>query len=870
MGEVYRATDSNLKRSVAIKVLPASVAGDADRLSRFQREAEVLAALNHPNIAAIYGFERTPEVSALVMELVDGEDLSVRIARLRAPGASARQAGIPLDDALPIAKQIAEALEAAHEQGIIHRDLKPANIKIRADGTVKVLDFGLAKALDANAPRAAAEAMNSPTLTVRATQAGMILGTAAYMAPEQARGKPVDRRADVWAFGVVLYELLSGRRAFEGDDISITLANVLKEDVDWDALPATVPSALRRLLRRCLEKDPKRRLQAIGEARIAIEELIAGAGNEIVNVAPAVPIGSNGLVWKIAAGTFAAAAIALGVVALRHFREPAPVREVVRFQIPSPDGTEPSAPSISPTGRHVAFRTVQPSTPGSGLIWVHSLESSTSWPLPGTEGLAGSPFWSPDGLYLVYRLGNKLLRVPVAGGRPQPIADFPGSFLGGSWGRAGVIVFGGDQGLMQVAEAGGSPAVLIPRDSSRSDGGFVAWPKFLPDGRHFVYASGSREVEFYLGSLDRAQAPKRLMAAPGANAISSYAPSSNPGLAYLLFARPGALMAQPFDTRSLATAGEAIRIDADIDAEMSPWMSSSATGVLAYQSGRPLRKYQLTWLDRKGKTLGTEASPGNLQALSLSRDGKRVAIERRDSGNADIWVIDLSRGTTTRVTTDAGDDTRAVLSPDGGRVAFTRAGSMYQKSASGAGDEERLGEGETVDWSPDGRFLCFQKNGDLWALPLFGERTPILIAGGTFTERRGRFSPDGKWIAFESNVSGRYEIYLQSFPPTSDHMQIVSVDGGDSPYWRGDGGELVFRAPDNRIMAVDITPGPTPAPSVPRVLLQLPADAGNGRFVAMPDGQRFLVPLELGRVRPQIMITLNWLETLDRRTTGVK
>jgi len=887
MGEVYRATDSNLKRSVAIKVLPAAMASDADRLARFQREAEVLAALNHPNIAAIYGLEKTPDLTALVMELVEGEDLSELIG------------GLETQAALRIAAQIIDALEAAHEQGIIHRDLKPQNIKVRADGTVKVLDFGLAKAMDANVGRGFSRAdggsadpgngaakatpysspYESPTMTSPAmTAMGMIIGTAAYMAPEQARGRAVDKRADIWSFGVVLYEMLTGRRAFdpstssgspraqsrgEGDSIMDVLAAVLNKDVDLAALPADLPFPIQRLLRRCLEKDPKRRLQAIGEARITIEEVIVGTGRDANDAPQIATLQSGGLAWKIAAGLLAATAVALGIVAVQHVREQAPVMDVVRFPLAAPEGAGADGPTVSPDGRQVAFV-----ASATRQLWVHSLESAVSWPVQGTEGAGSRIFWSPDSRYIAFPRDRKLQKVAVSGGRPELIADLPGDFSGGTWGREGVIVFGGRLGLMQVPEAGGTATILVPLDPSQADDR-LGLPKFLPDGRVFVYSRfDPARMETYLGSLDPAQAPKRLPDATGVPL--GYAASEDQDLVYLLLGRPGALTAHAFDLRRLETTGDAIRIAAAVDGEELQFASTSTTGVLAYETPGAPGKFQLTWFDRTGKTLGTESLAGDLQAPNLSRDGQRLAIERRDGGNSDIWVIDLSRGTTTRVTTDPGDDIRPVLSPDGSRVAFAREGGFYQKSASGAGEEERLGEGQTMDWSPDGRFISFFRDLDSWALPLFGDRTPVLVAGGRFTDRRGRFSPDGKWIAYESNVSGRFEIYLQSFPPKADQVQTISVNGGDSAYWRGDGKELFFHSPDDQIMAVDIRPGPAPAPSVPRAVFRLPAGVNNGRFVVTPDGQRFLVPLEVQKPKPgETMIMLNWVHALQRsQTTG--
>jgi hypothetical protein len=498
MGEVYRAHDSTLGRDVALKILAESFVQDSDRLARFKREAQVLASLNHPNIATIYGFEASDGIKALVLELVDGPTLADRIA----------QGPIPLDEALPIAKQISEALEAAHEQGIIHRDLKPANVKVRADGTVKVLDFGLAKAFDPTVASGAGATM-SPTLSIHATQAGIILGTAAYMAPEQARGKPLDKRADIWAFGVVLYEMLTGRRLFEGETVSDTLIAVATKEPEWTRLPAAPGTNVRRLLRRCLEKDPQRRLRDIGDAW----ELLNESG-QISGAPDAHGKGLHRFAWPIAALLFAVA----GLLSFIHFRETArPQPELIRFQIPGSENTAAlGSPYVSPNGRMIAFAARGPT--GRTVLWIRSLDALDARALPGTEDAAPSLFWSPDNRFVGFVVRGNLKKAAVSGGLPQTLCDLLGFFVGGAWSRYGVIVFG-SQGhpLMQVSESGGSPTPLIALDPSHEN--FHADPAFLPDGRHFVYRRVSASNErsgIYLGSLDlgpEQQSARRLVAA---------------------------------------------------------------------------------------------------------------------------------------------------------------------------------------------------------------------------------------------------------------------------------------------------------------------------------------------------------------------
>ncbi len=853
MGEVYRATDSHLKRAVAIKVLPASVVGDADRLARFQREAEVLAALNHPNIAAIYGLEKTAGLTALVMELVDGEDLSQHIAR----------GALPLADALPIAKQIAEALEAAHEQGIIHRDLKPANIKVRPDGTVKVLDFGLAKALDP-ASSSSGEAMNSPTMTARATQMGMILGTAAYMAPEQARGRAVDRRADIWAFGAVLYEILTGRRAFDGDDVSTTLAAVLKDDVKWATLPPDMPAALRRLLQRCLERDPKRRLQSIAEARIAIEDIASSAATNS-EAAPAQPVRQSRVVlpW-IVAGVLGAVALALTLPAFQHWREPVP--EEIRVDIATPATAVPQDFALSPDGRQIAFVA---SGDGTQRLWVRALNKTDARPLAGTDH-ARYPFWSPDSRSLGFFADAKLYRVDLTGSLPQAIA--PAAVpRGGTWSADGMIVFSSSTigPLMKVAAVGGAPAVPVQATGLRN-----LFPVFLPDGRRLLeFAASLAGVTgaIYLVSLDGGS-PVRLT---DASLAAAYVPSG-----FLVFGHQSMLVAQHLDLSRGALTGDIITL-ADLGGSGSPLLgepggfSVSTDGRIAYRAGSGLR--QANWIDRTGKPVGV-ALPGDtasLQYPELSADGKQLLHMRNVDGNVDVWIADLTRGGQTRFTFDPAIDACPVASPDAATIAFASArggnDDLFTKPANGVGVEQLLlatpNAKFTRDWSHDGRFLLYSeqdpKTGiDLWALPMMGpDKTPVSIARSSFDESNGQFSPDDHFVAYETNESGQFDVVVQTFPQPTGKWQ-VSQHGGTQPRWRADGKELYFIGADGMMMAAPVTiAGSTFAAGTPVALFPAriaPGAGANKQNYAVARDGRFLIVQPVESASAPITLILNW------------
>jgi serine/threonine protein kinase len=853
MGEVYRARDTRLKREVALKVLPDAFAADPDRMARFQREAEVLASLNHPNIAQIYGVEER----ALAMELVEGKTLA---------------GPLPLETALNYARQIAGALEAAHDKGIIHRDLKPANIKVTPQGVVKVLDFGLAAIAQASAGGASNPA-DSPTLTISPTVPGMILGTAAYMSPEQARGKPVDKRADIWAFGVVLYEMLTGQCLFEGETISDTLIEVATREPDWDR----VPKKVRRLLRRCLEKDPKKRLRDIGD----VESLLEDAPQEgtAQPMATSAPSRSRlGLVASIAAVVFAVALAALGFI---HFRETPPETPVLRATILPPDNTTLDftnglgLPALSPDGKRIVFgaRT----SDGKNPLWVRSLDGLTAQPLAGTDG-ATFPFWSPDSRYVAFFADGKLKKIDAAGGPAIALANAPRA-RGGSWSQEGVIVFDPSAGLERVSSAGGA-ATPLPMAPGRL-------PWFLPDARHFLYqnvGAASDTAQILVGSLDGA--PSKMVGEASSNAL--YAQG------YLLYVRDGTLMIQPFDTKRLATTGEgaplAEQVQSVLNSRTMGAFSVSANGLLVYRAGAGERGGVLTWFDRSGKpgpTIGEKAV--FFGGFRLSPDRKSLAAGIKNGGTTDIWIYDVSRGIPTRLTTDAANDDSPVWSPDGRSIAFAsnRKGhyDLYRRSADGAGADELLYADDLdkspTNWSVDGKFLLFHtgprnsKTGaDIWALPLTPEKPgaplkPVRVLQTPFNEGYAQFSPDGKWIAYDSTESQRDEIYVTQFPPPfsgAGGKRQISTAGGIFPQWRQDGREIFYYGQDRRMMAVEVAvKGGAVEVGQVRALFGPFTTWGSGRYDVSADGQHFLiVSVPEAKSAEPLTLIQNWTAGLKK------
>jgi eukaryotic-like serine/threonine-protein kinase len=877
MGEVYRARDAKLGRDVALKVLPEAFARDADRMARFQREAKVLASLNHPNIASIYGLEDSASTHALVMELVEGPTLADRI----------RSGPIPIDEALRIAKQISEALEYAHERGIVHRDLKPANVKVTNDDAVKVLDFGLAKAIEGDA--ATIDIATSPTMSRMATLAGVLLGTAAYMSPEQAKGKAVDRRADIWAFGCVLYEMLTGKMAFSGETVTDTLAAVITKDPDWSLLPAATPVRVRMLLQRCLQKDPKQRLRDIGDARISIEEVLSGAPDAALAGAAqaAVPRWRRALPWVVASLLL----LTLGPIAFQYFRQTPPTPALpMRLQIPLPEKTTTSINgtfAVSPDGRQLVFSATGPD--GIARLWVRSLDSLEARSLPGTEAPQYPPFfWSPDSRYIAFDAGGKLKKIDISGGPAQTLCDLHGTAVGGSWNRDGVIIFGQAPGLvMRVSADGGNPSPLTVYDSSRGDTGHL-FPSFLPDGKHFFYGRFGvtpANEGFFVGSLDAK--PEESLKPLTLDVESNYvAPDDGSGRVF--FIREGSLLAQPFDMRSLQLSGEPATMAEHVGTFGAyGFFSVSNNGVLIYRAGAQEEDLQLTWFDREGKALGTAGEPRSFLSAALSPDGARVAVSEVavNAGGLGLWMLDVSRGTRTRFTFGQGTAADAVWSQDGSRIIFSaRYDGLYEKPTSGAKDEQILLKSSAdlipTSWSRDGRFLMYtawelraNTKAGLWVLPLEGDKKPAPFLRTEYNEEDGRFSPDGHWVAYTSDESGRDEIYVRAFTPSAGGAApgaggglLISSGGGTEARWRGDGKELYYRSPDGKLMAVEIALAPAFQAGIARALFQMPPEGGpsaGSMWDVTSDGKRFLMPVPQSTMTP-FTVVLNWQAELKK------
>jgi len=888
MGEVYRAKDTNLGRDVAIKVLPEAFAQDPERLLRFEREAKTLASLNHPNIAIIHGLERAAGVLGLVMELVEGPTLADWIAKGR----------VPLDETLPIARQIAEALEAAHEQGIIHRDLKPANVKVRPDGIVKVLDFGLAKALEP-VPAGSTDATASPTITSPAmmTRVGVILGTAAYMSPEQAKGRAADKRSDVWAFGCVLYEMLTGKRAFEGEDVSDTLAAVLRSEPDWTALSANVSTALVALLHGCLDKDRRRRVADLSTARFIIDR--EGDAVTAVAVSPASQIRRAAAILVAVAATAVIAAYATWAL----MRTSAPSLPLARFSILLPTGVIFSNPSwalvaLSADGSHLAYTANQ-------RLYLRTMDRLEAIPIRGTEGADGAaargPFFSPDGRWIGFWQDGQLKKVAITGGAPRALCAAENPW-GGSWTDDNTILYGqseeagkGAAGIWRVSSEGGTPKQVAKVDASEIAGG----PQMLPGGRAILFTLARRgdwdTAQIVVQSLDSGR--RQVVVERGSHA--RYVPTG-----HLVYALDGTLLAMPFDVTMLAATGEAVPLVEDVAQQGGTALFAiSSPGSLAYVprdviTGLLERQRTLVWVDRQGREEPIKGVPVRAYFNPrLSRDGTRVALDVRDQ-EADIWIWDLVRERLMRLTLEPTFEQYGIWTHDGKTVIYasSRLGgpsaprSLFRRPSDGTGTPEQLLEGtvplfpSTV--TPDGSALIFRAEtppskvgtrpgSDLVLLPLDGEhRSRPLVAAPAFNELNAEVSSDGRWLAYESNESGSNEIYVRPFPNVEDGKQRVSTNGGTQPLWARSGQELFYES-KGALMRVPLRVGSRFEPGPPEKLfdgpyLFHPLEGGQGRMYDVSlNGQRFLMLKESSAAAerppsPRIILVQNWFEELKR------
>ena len=879
MGEVYRGRDERLDRDVAIKVLPRDLAKDVDRLQRFEQEAKATSALNHPNILTVYDIGEHEGVPFLVSELLDGEELRDRL----------NEGPIPIRKTVDYAQQIVSGLSAAHERGVTHRDLKPENLFITKDDRIKILDFGLAKLRERVKSIHGSEDATKKALT----DPGVVMGTVGYMSPEQVRGDVADNRSDIFSFGVILYEMLSGTRAFGGDSVVETMHSILKEDVpELDESSIRVPPALVKLMRRCLEKKPEHRFHSAHDLGFALDALTApssSSGSSLTTAAQTLneksphsnKFGIGYLAWGVA-GILLLSTI---VFAVLYFQHQLPQAQSLRATLSPPDKfTFNEAFVLSPDGQKLVF--VARAESGVTSLWVRPLNSIEPRQLTGTEG-ATFPFWAPDSRWIGFFSANKLRKIDSTGGPPQSIADSSGDVRGGTWSPDGTIIFSPNvtSPLLRVAATGGPVSELTKLNSENGETSH-RWPSMLPDGKHILFfvRGGPPEKQGIYGTSIDSPSPKLVVTTMVTGAYTE----ANGG-SYLLFVREGTLFAQRFDPASLTLSGEPTPLVDGLLAfpgEVGPTAYSAfsaAGGNLIYRTGDQ-QTTRLTWHDRTGKPLEAITPPSGYHEPSLSRDGTKLLYGRNDQGSPqDVYVQDLVRGSSTRLTFEPDSDNTAVFSPDETQIVFNsnRGGGngMYRKSSTGAGTEELLVSdpfGAYPDsWSSDGKYLLYEKTGDsasrvgLWILPMTGDPKPFPYLDSPFSEAHAQFSPDGRWIAYASDESGQSEIYVQSFPIGGGKWQISNA-GGDQPQWRRDGKELYYVAPDRRLMVAAVDAGTAFNAARPESLFEtfvplsgITDDRNN--YVPAADGQRFLVnTLANAGISQPLVLVVNWANDLRK------